>query len=114
MTVREMASRLGLTVITGDEPLLSQKVTGAYACDLLSHAMAKVEQGDAWMTVHTNLNVIAVASLKEAACVIIPESIAIEPQTVERAIQKEIVLLSSQMSAARLAFEIISEIGSGC
>jgi hypothetical protein len=113
MTVGELASSQGYIVVSGDEENLNQEVKGVYACDLLSHAMAKVEQGEVWITVHTNLNVIAVASLKDAACVLIPESIPVDAQTVERAKQKGIAILSSDRSASRLSYDILSLIHTG-
>lgn len=113
MTVGEMALGQGYLVIVGEEEQLKQDVSGVYTCDLLSHAMAKVEQGEVWITVHTNLNVIAVASLKDAACVMIPESIPVEEQTIERARQKGIVILSSDKSASQLCYEILSLINAG-
>jgi len=111
MTVKEMAHKLGYKIINNTDPVaekLDAKVTGVYACDLLSHAMAKVNEGDVWITVHTNLNVIAVASLTNCACVMIPENIDIESQSIERANDKGVVLLSSSKSAAHICHEILS------
>ena len=42
-------------------------------CDV-SHAMANIKDGNVWVTVHTNINIAAVASLTNTACVIIPEN----------------------------------------
>lgn len=111
MTVRELAVKNGYDIKTEDAGGLSSQVTGVYCCDLLSHAMAKVNQGDLWITVHTNLNVIAVASLTEAACVMIPEGIEIERQTLDRAIEKNVAVLSSKKPAAQIAHEILIQIG---
>lgn len=109
MTVKEIAQKLGCKIVNESE-LINKQVTGVYACDLLSHAMAKVNQGDAWITVHTNLNVIAVASLTDCACVIIPESIDIEELTIERANEKAVVILSCSKSSAHICYEILSSL----
>ncbi len=109
MTVKEMTQNLGYKIIN-EADSLNEAVTGVYTCDLLSHAMAKVNKGDAWITVHTNLNVIAVASLTDCACVIIPENIEIESQTVERASEKGVSLLSCPKSSALACYEILSAI----
>ena len=53
-------------------------VTCGYVCDLLSWVMAHGEEGMAWVTVQTHLNVVAVAALAEMACVILPEGIVME------------------------------------
>ena len=100
MTVREFAEQNGCRIVTEDSSALDREITGIYACDLLSWAMAKVSAGDAWTTVHTNLNVVAVASLTGAACVVIPENIAIEASTVERANRHDVPMLSAGTSAA--------------
>ena len=102
MTVREFAARQGYRIATDDMPSLDMPITGTYACDLLSWAMAKVTTGDVWTTVHTNLNVVAVASLTGAACVVIPEGIDIETATVARANREGVPLLSAPHSAAEI------------
>lgn len=108
MTVNELVHKLGYKIMAGEPEGLENKIKGVYACDLLSHAMAKVNQGDIWITVHTNLNVIAVASLSDVSCVLIPEDILIEAQTLERAKDKGIVVLSSSLSSARICHEVLS------
>ncbi len=108
MTVEELAHKLGFTIMSGGTDRLKNEVTGVYACDLLSHAMAKVQSGDLWVTVHTNLNVVAVASLTDAACVLIPESIFVEQQTLERALEKGVVFLSCSSGTAKVCHEVLS------
>ena len=111
MTIEALARDRGYKIVAGDTEDLSACVTGVYACDLLSHAMAKVTSGDLWITVHTNLNVVAVASLTDAACVLVPENITVEPLTIERAIEKGVVILSSSSAAAQVSHEVLSMIG---
>lgn len=106
MKVHELSQKLGYKILTQDSSALERQVTGVYTCDLLSHAMAKLNQGDVWITVHTNLNVIAVASLADCACVIIPEDIKVDEQTLIRAKEKGVAILSSTISAAKLCYEI--------
>jgi len=103
MTVREFANRNGYRIATDESEALDRPITGVYACDLLSWAMAKVTAGDVWTTVHTNLNVVAVASLTGAACVVIPECIEIEPATIARANREDVVMLSAPHGAAEIA-----------
>lgn len=106
MTINELSRKLDLKIITGTSQGLKKAVSGVYTCDLLSYAMAKINQGDVWVTVHTNLNVIAVASLTDCECVLIPENIEIDDQTIERAKEKGVTLLSGTKSAAVLCYEI--------
>ncbi len=103
MTVREFAHRNGYRIATEESEALDRPITGVYACDLLSWAMAKVMAGDVWTTVHTNLNVVAVASLTGAACIVIPENIDIEQVTLDRANREDVVMLSAPHGAAEIA-----------
>jgi len=100
MTVYEFAKLNDYRIVTNEEIAKTQQITGVYTCDLLSWAMAKVQDGNMWITVHTNLNVVAVASLTSAACVMIPESIEIEQSTIDRANSQDVSMLSSQDGAA--------------
>ncbi len=110
MTLAGLIEKLGYKVVAGNDESLSRTVKGVYACDLMSHAMAKLDEGYIWVTVHTNLNVVAVASLTEAACVLIPENIEVEQQTISRAEEKGVVILSGSASSAKICFEILSEL----
>ena len=66
MNVSEFAKILDARLVTGDAGL-ERQVSGIYACDLLSWVMSHASLGDGWITIHTNLNVVAVALLTEAA-----------------------------------------------
>ena len=69
MNIKEVAQKLNLTVAAGGDGM-DVPVTGCYIGDMMSLAMAQLEEGYIWITIQTNLNVVAVASLKEAGCVI--------------------------------------------
>lgn len=74
---------------------LEDKVTGVFCCDLLSHAMAKLPQGAVWVTVMANPNTLAVASLAEAACVILAQNVQVEEKLIEIANEKNVILFKS-------------------
>ena len=44
--------------------------------------------------------------IRDSACIVIPEAIEVEETTVERAGEKEIALLSSELSAYELCWRI--------
>ena len=58
---------------------------GVYAGDLLSRAMSRVQADNLWITIMNNINVVAVASLTEAAAVILAESVALTQEVYEAA-----------------------------
>ena len=96
MTVAALAAQLNLREITVADP--DREVTGAYAGDLLSWVMGRVNEGDAWVTIMTNINVIAVASLADVACVILSEDVGVDADVVAAAKAKGITLLGSAAS----------------
>ena len=106
MTVQNLAELIKGTVRTkkGNE----NKITCAYISDLLSWVMAKGQRGCAWITVQTHMNVIAVATLHEMACVIFPESIQPEPEPLKKADEEGIAVIVSELSAYEIAGIMIS------
>ncbi len=105
MKVKELAQKLGMKVFTGKESL-QKEISGVYVCDLLSWVMSHAEKGNAWITIHTHLNIVAVALLTEVSCVIIPENIAVEENTIRKAEEEDVAILGSSMSAYELCYRI--------
>ena len=67
-----------------------KEITCGYTCDLLSWVMAHGDEGMAWVTVQTHMNVVAVAMLSEMACVILPENIDMDDDSLEKAAESMI------------------------
>lgn len=101
MKVPEFAQKLGARLLTGETGVDSQ-VMDVYCCDLLSWVMAHAPKGAAWITVHTNMNIVAVASLSELSCIIVPEGIEIEEAALKRAVREGIPVISSPLSAYQI------------
>jgi hypothetical protein len=92
MTVRDLIENTGWKVMSGSD---SAQITSAYVCDLLSWVMAHAREGAAWITVQAHLNVVAIASLLNLACVIVPENIEIPAATLAVAQEKGICMISA-------------------
>lgn len=88
MTAKELAEKLSLSVLTMPEP--EAEVQGAYAGDLLSWVMGRAEEGNAWVTIMTNINTVAVASLAGVSLVILCDSSEIEDEVIKTASQKSV------------------------
>lgn len=95
--MKELCRQLSLEVRTAAEKL-DTEVTGGYAADLLSHAMAKAQEGNVWITLQGHPNIVAVASLLNLAGVIITEGIAPEPATLEKAQEQGIPILTTPLT----------------
>ncbi len=102
MTVKEMAQTLELKVLAG-EGGLEKKIIGGYTSDLLSDVMGYADAGYVWITLQTHKNVMAIASLKELAAVILVKGFEPEADTVELAEQEDIPILSTTEQAFELS-----------
>ena len=98
MTVAELTELLQAKDLTPSVPP-EKTISCGYVCDLLSWVMAHGAEGMAWVTVQTHLNVIAVAVLAEMACVILPESIEMEAESLQKATTEGMSVLSSPLTA---------------
>ena len=70
MKVKDVVEALNLKVLSGAQGL-DKDVEGCYVSDLLSDVMGNAEMGNIWVTLQTHKNVMAIASLKELAAVIL-------------------------------------------
>ncbi|HIR95263.1 MAG TPA: serine kinase [Candidatus Coprenecus stercorigallinarum] len=105
MTVREIAEKLDLNVYSG-EGGLDREVTGGYVSDLLSDVMGFAKDGSVWVTLQTHKNVMAIASLKELAAVIVVKGLEPEEDAKEVSDEEGIPILGSQEQTFELAGKI--------
>lgn len=75
---------------------LERSITVPYCCDLLSVAMGKLPEGAAWVTVMGNVNTLAVATLADAACIILAEGAKLDDVAMKKAKEQEITVLASE------------------
>lgn len=105
MKVHDLVAALGLKVLAGREAL-EREVTGGYAADLLSCAMARARAGNVWVTLQAHANVVAVASLLDLAAVVITEGVEPDAATIEKAGEAGVVLLSTPRTTYALVAEM--------
>ncbi len=79
------------------------KITGVYCSDLLSDVMAHAASGSLLVTILTHENVVAVASLLELGAVLFPGGKRPGEETLRRANENDIPLLSTKMSTFEAA-----------
>lgn len=108
MLVSELVEKHGFKQLSGTD--LNRKISNVYSCDLLSWVMAKGKHDTAWITVQTHNNILAVASLLEFACIIIPEGIKVDQEIIDKANDQEVVMLSSDKESFEI-FKILYEAG---
>lgn len=104
MTVRELCEKAGLTPMVMPEP--DRLVEGGYAGDLLSWVMGNAFSGCAWVTIMTNRNIIAVATLIEMACIILAEGCEIDAELVVLAEEQGVNILGSPLGAYEICADL--------
>lgn len=101
MTVRELAEAGFLETVT--LPDGDRTVRGVYIGDLLSWVMGRAGAGDAWITIMSNVNILAVATLADIACIILAEDVQPDAGVAATAAEKHINILRSKVSAYETA-----------
>lgn len=105
MTVQELIDKKIFEMVNiGDGA--DREIATPFCCDLLSVAMGKAPSGCAWVTVMGNMNTLAVASLTDAACVIMAEGALLDETAYKKAKDQEITVLKTDMPIFEAAFKI--------
>jgi hypothetical protein len=87
---------------------LDREVHGGYASDLLSDVLAHAEESNLWITLQIHQNIVAIASMKNLAGIILVNGREPEPQAVEKAEAENVVIMVSKMSAFELVGRLYS------
>jgi len=100
MLLTDLINEAGFELLCGDD---NKEIKGCYIGDLLSLAMSRVEKDNIWITIQSNINIVAVASLTEAGCIVICEGFSPDNGVIERAQNEGISILKSDKTAYELA-----------
>lgn len=104
MTVRELADAANLK--TAALPDGDREIGGVYMGDLLSWVMGRAKADDAWITIMSNQNIVAVATLADTATVILAEGVTPDDGVAALAEQKGVNILLSDLAAYETAIRI--------
>jgi predicted transcriptional regulator len=83
MKVSDIVDKFNLEVFSGKSGL-DREVKGGYVSDLLSDVMGNSKEGQVWITLQTHKNVMAIASLKDLAAVILVKGFKPNDDTLEQ------------------------------
>lgn len=111
MTVNELVNTLDLQVYTLAKDL-DHEVSGGYVSDLLSDVMGNARESQVWVTLQNHKNVVAIASLKELAAVILVKGIQPEPDTLRHAEEENIPILGTGLDTYEIAGRLYNAIHS--
>ncbi len=98
MQVNDIVKILELNVFGGSQGL-ENEINGGYTSDLLSDVMGHADSGKVWVTLQTHKNVIAIASLKELAAVILIKGNEPDADMLAQAEEEGIPVLGSHEEA---------------
>ncbi len=105
MKLKQVVERLNLQLQTPTSKL-DVEVNGGYISDLLSDVMANAKKGDIWITLQIHQNTVAVATLKELAGIIVINKKQPAKETIKKAEEEGVPILTSDLTA----FELICEL----
>ena len=105
MTVQELLDSGIFTVVNvGEDP--GREITVPFCCDLLSIAMGRAPAGCAWVTVMGHMNTLAVATLADAACIIMAEGAVLDEAAMKKAKDQEITVMGTELPIFDAALKI--------
>jgi hypothetical protein len=105
MKLTELIQKLNLSVRSA-KGSLEREVTGGYASDLLSDVIAHSKEQNLWITLQVHQNIVAVASMKNLAGIIIVNGREPEQETIEKAEAENVAIMVTEMPA----FELIGRL----
>ncbi len=101
MTVKELCTQSGITVFTLENA--DMQILSGYCGDFLSNIISKAPDSCAWLTVMNNVNVAAVATLIECACIILCEGVKPDDALLKRAKEHKLNLLGYEKNSFETA-----------
>ncbi len=105
MKVSEIVEKLDLKVYSGLKGL-DREISGGYVSDLLSDVMGNAREGEVWITLQVHQNVLAIASLKDLAAIILVNKLEPQENTVRHSDDENIPVLGTSLST----FEIVGKL----
>lgn len=106
MTVGDLAKQPDFKAIC--LPDGQREILGGYAGDLLSWVMGRASEGDAWVTIMSNVNIVAVSTLADPACIVLSEGVEPDPETVRRAEEQGVNILFTMLDTFDACVRIAS------
>lgn len=109
MNVSELVEKLNLKIFSGNAGLKNE-VSGGYVSDLLSDVMGFARENQVWITLQTHQNVIAIASLKDLAAVILVKGLEPDADTLKHSEEEGIPILGTEMETFEIAGKLYQKL----
>jgi len=102
MTLAQLVADLGFEVVT-DDTNMDRNIRTGYTSDLLSDAIANLEEDSVWITMQRHINILGVAKLKDVAAIVIPRNLQVETNVIEKAREEGIAILRGSQTAFEIS-----------
>ena len=106
MTVRELSllpDFKEIYIADGEREIL-----GGYAGDLLSWVMGRASEGDAWVTIMSNSNIVAVSMLADPSCIVLSEGVMPDDDALQKAKEQGVNLICTRLDTFTACAKIAS------
>ena len=103
MTTKELSAACGFAPAVEAE---TREIAGIFTGDLLSWAMGRAKEGDAWFTVMGNVNAVAVAALADCACIVLCHGAALDAVAKTRAEEQGINIFTTDLPEFEAGFAL--------
>ena len=104
MTIQNFAEKLGFKPLCMPSP--EREINGVYIGDLLSWVMGRAEQDNVWITIMSNINIVAVATLTDVSAILLSENVIPDEDALKTAQSKGINILSTGLPSYEAAAKI--------
>lgn len=102
MNLAQLVGNIRFEVVTGDVNMDREIRTG-YTSDLLSDAIANLEEDSVWITMQRHINILGVAKLKDIAAIVIPRNLQVEQSVIDKAREEGIAILRGPQTAFEIS-----------
>lgn len=109
MKVSDLVKKYNLKVFSGEQGL-NNEISGGYVSDLLSDVMGNAAENEVWVTLQTHQNVMAIASLKDLAAVILVKGLEPDEDTLEHSNEEGVPLLGTSMQTFEMAGKLFNDL----
>lgn len=108
MTVKELCERCGFNAVAMPDP--EREIDGCYIGDLLSWVMGRANADNVWITIMSNKNIIAVATLTDVSCILLSEGVSVDDEIKALAENKSVNILSCEKDTYEAAVAVYEAI----
>lgn len=106
MKIEEVLEKIEGTILTKN--VKTATFEGVYAGDLLSHVMSHAKENNLFLTIMSNMNSIAVASLLELPVIVFAEDVMPTIEMIQKADEENILLITTKLNVVEVVRKIYS------